>query len=143
MRMKRLHVLRHKLAAHNRRRRHPVLARALGNLGDGEIDTALESADLSRADLFTPRNAIAAHRVRMACMLRAFEVDVHDAVARYWDALKRADHNCSRCMEAGRCRRWLEWGGMNDAPLVFCPNAAAFRTLAVEQARRELSGYMA
>ncbi|MGE0611020.1 MAG: DUF6455 family protein [Hyphomicrobiales bacterium] len=142
MARKRFRNLRRRLAARHRRHRYPVLARALGSLSDAEIDTALADAGLSRVDLFTPRDAVATHRSRMACMLKMLEVDVVDAVERDWETLKQADHVCSRCAEVGRCRRWLEWGGVNEAPMVFCPNAAAFRALAAGQARRKLGGYL-
>lgn len=138
----RLRRFRRKAAARNRRWRNPILARALGYLDDQEVDSALRCAGLSRAKLFTPRDAIARHRVRMAHMLAALEVDVHDAVARNWDDLKQADHNCSVCTQAGRCRRWLQWGRINDAPRVFCPNAALFLQIGVEQAKRSLGRYL-
>lgn len=137
-----LRRLRRSLAARNRRRRHPVLARALGYLNNHEIDSALCRASLTRAKLFTPGDAIAQHRVRMAHMLAALEVNVHDAVQWSWDALKQADQNCSLCKEAGRCRRWLEWGRLNDAPQVFCPNASLFREIGLDQAMRKLGRYL-
>lgn len=138
----RLRRLRRKMAALNRRWRNPVLARALGHLKDHEIDSALSDAGLSRAKLFTPRDAIARHRVRMAHMLATLEVDVHDAVDWNWEALKQADQTCSLCREVGRCRRWLEWGRVNDAPQVFCPNAPLFQEIGADQAIRKLGRYL-
>lgn len=131
-----------RLAAKRRRWNHPVLARSQEHLSDREIDAALVRAGLERADLFTPGNAIARHRVRMAHMLLAFEIDPERAVREHWEALKQADGHCSRCAQVGRCRRWLEWGGRNGAPQVFCPNAALFAAIAAGQARREIGRHL-
>ena len=139
----RLRRFRRKIAVRNRRWRNPVLARALEHLDDREIDSALRRAGLSRAKLLTPRDAIARHRVRMAHMLAALGIDVRDAVERNWDVLKEADRKCSMCREAGRCRRWLDWGRLNDAPQVFCPNAALFQDIGADQALRKLGRYLA
>ncbi len=127
------------LAARRRRWQHPLLARSQARASDAEIDAALRTAGLTRAELFTPQNAIAAHRTRMAHMLAAFEIDVAQATAERWGTFKTADGLCARCTQTGRCQRWLEWGQRNEAPWVFCPNAATFAAIAAEQARAMLA----
>jgi len=139
----RLSRFRRKMAARSRRWRNPVLARALGHLDDREIESALRRAGLSRAKLFTPKNAIARHRVRMAHMLDVLGIDIRDAVEWNWDDLKEADRKCLACRDAGRCRRWLECGRINDAPQVFCPNASLFQDIGADQALRKLRHYLA
>lgn len=126
------HHLGRRLAAKRRRRRHPVLARALTRRSDWDIDRALRRAALTRADLFRAPSAVARHRVRMAHMLNALGVDVGRAVTKHWQALKDADGRCARCAEVRRCRRWLQWGRVNGAYHVFCPNAALFTAIATE-----------
>ena len=125
----------HRITALARRYRHPVLARPLTTAGDREIDTALEQAGLARANLFTPADAIAKHRVHMAYMLAARHIDAERATAEYWQELKLADQTCAGCRDTGRCRRWLEWGGPAEAPSVFCPNAALFEVIGAQQAQ--------
>ena len=142
MSKEKLRRFRRMITVRNRRRQNPVLARALGKLSDREIDSALQNAGLTRARLFTARDAIAMHRVRMAHMLAAWEIDANDAVAENWDALKEADERCALCTQAGRCRRWLEWGRINEASQVFCPNAALLLQLSAEQAKRNLRRYL-
>jgi hypothetical protein len=128
-----LRRIRRKIGARRRRWQHPVLSRTLENLCDDAIDRALRYAGLSRAQLFTSKNAIARHRVRMAYMLAALDVDVDDAVQGNWEAFKEADRNCSLCRQPGRCRRWLDWGQINDAPRMFCPNADLFLKIRADQ----------
>lgn len=134
--------MRKRIAARGRRWCNPVLARSLAKLSDDEIDRALGRARLCRRDLFTARNAIARHRVRMANMLAMLEVDVADAVEEHWDAMKDADHRCSVCPSAGRCRRWIEWCQFNGAPRVFCPNSGIFAHIGAEQAKRHIGRYI-
>jgi hypothetical protein len=112
---------------------NPMLAGTISDLSDDEIDEALAHAGLMRKDLFTPNNAIAQYRFRMACMVTALGIDVEQMVKDHWASLKDADFNCSRCTETGRCLRWLEWGRPNAAPTVFCPNAPVFMSIAAEQ----------
>lgn len=134
--------LRKRIGARSRRWRHPVLARSLGRLSDAEIDEALKAAGLCREGLFIARNAIARHRTRMAHMLAMLGIDIADAVRDHWTALKDADQRCSLCPNVGRCRRWLEWGQVNDAPQVFCPNAGVFDAIGADQAKRQLGRYL-
>lgn len=131
-------LMRRWIAARARRRANPTLARSLSHLSDKEIDAGLVRARLSRTDLFKPHDAIAQHRVRMAHMLAALEIDADQAVASHWTELKHADGVCSRCTQAGRCRRWLEWDTHNEAPQVFCPNAPLFALFGADQANRDL-----
>ena len=49
------------------------------------------------------------------------------------EAFKEADRNCSLCRQPGRCRRWLDWGQINDAPRMFCPNADLFLKIRADQ----------
>lgn len=110
-----------------------VFALPLADVPDSQIDEELTTKGLTRSDLFTAHRAIAPHRVRMANMLRAWQLDARRAVATIWPPLDAADNICSLCPNPGRCRRWLEWGQFNDAPLVFCPNAALFQRIARAQ----------
>lgn len=128
--------------ARRRRWQHPSLARSQACRRDDEIDAALREAGLARADLFTPANAIAHHRVHMAHMLAAIGIDVPRAVDEYWESLKQADGVCAGCSQTGRCRRWLDWGRANAAPDVFCPNAALFRSIPAEQVSAGLGRYV-
>ena len=128
--------LRRIVAAKISRWKHPVLAQALSDLSDEEIDRALSRAGLNREDLFTPDNAIAEHRLRMALMLATLGIDEGHAVDKHWKALKQADNNCSRCSQTGRCHRWLEWGRPNTGPQVFCPNTELFMSIVADQAKQ-------
>lgn len=129
--------LRRWIAVLVRRRRHPLLARTVASVSDDKIDTALARAGVSRAGLFTPKDAIAPHRVYMAHMLVVFGVDVQRAAVEHWIDLKAADGECSACPRRGRCHRWLEWGQLNDAPRMFCANAGLFASIAAQQRQNE------
>ena len=118
--------------------RHSV-ALPLTTADDRHIDAALEQVGLARADLFTPVYAIA-HRVYTAHMLAAHHINVVRAASSRWEELKQADECCARCSNPGRCRRWLEWGGPDDAPAMFCPNAALFDAIAAQQAQDAETG---
>ena len=137
------------IAAKIRRWHNPVLNRTLDELSDDEIDDALARARLTRTDLFAPNDAIAQHRVRMAFMLASLGINVGQAVREHWASLKRADHNCSRCTQTGRCHRWLEWGRPNTGPQVFCHNAtffmsidANFMSIDADQSKHCLGSYL-
>src|SRR5680860_142016 len=99
------------IAALLRRWRFPILARPLGRSRECDIDSALRRAGLTRADLFTPANAIACHRIYMSYMLAARQIDTAWAAAMHWQVLKLADDTCAHCPNTGRCRRWLESQG--------------------------------
>jgi len=121
---------------------NPILARTISDLSDDEIDNALALTGLTRKDLFTPKNAIAQYRFRMACMLTTLGINVEQAVREHWAPLKDADYNCSRCTQTGRCLRWLEWGRPNTGPQVFCPNATFFMSIAADQVESRLRDNM-
>lgn len=91
MAMSKARKLARRIAAKWRRRGNPGLVRSLAHVSNGEIDIALAHAGLERADLYTPKNAIARHRIRMAHMLGAVEIHALRAVRNHWEALKRAD----------------------------------------------------
>lgn len=122
-------------AARIRRWRNPVLAHPLEEASENQIDAALASAGLDRAQLFEPETAVAAYRVRMAGMMKTLGVDAQPLARGSWKSLKRADANCAACRETGRCERWLMWGRPNAGPQVFCPNAQYFMFVAEEQDR--------
>ena len=106
-----------------------VLAEPLTERSDKEIDDALKHACLTRAQLFGAAKATARHRVHMAHMMAALQVDAEHAVAHHWQALKGADEACSKCGQVERCRRWLAWGRRNRAYRAFCPNAELFEEI--------------
>ncbi len=117
-----------------RRLRGGVLAGPLSQAGDKQIDAALKQDRITRTDLFSPSRAIARHRTRLAWMLATWGIDVSRAAREHWQELKAADEQCSRCLNTGRCTRWLEWGQFNAAPMIFCPNAELWSAIALEQA---------
>lgn len=106
------------------------LKRSLTHLSSDELDRVLTSIGKNRRDLFTEFRGNARHRRRLAFMLNHFGVDPDFASHSHWDALRRADENCIRCPNVRRCRSWMSWGARNDAPRVFCPNAALFDEIA-------------
>ena len=114
--------------------RNPVLAGALSRASDDQIDEALKANNMSRADLFRPAHAAAPHRRHMALMLATWGIDIDRATERHWQQLKDAEEKCGRCLNTGRCQRWLEWGRPNTAPNTFCSNAQLWSSIAEEQA---------
>jgi hypothetical protein len=101
----------------------------LGRFSDARLDRWAARAGLARSDLFTPFRGNADHRRLMARMLAYFNVEPAKACASCWQDLRDAEALCARCPNSGRCARWLAWGRRNNAPEVFCPNAALFREL--------------
>lgn len=69
----------------------------------------------------------------MTAMMRHFNLNSDGAAPRYHGALRDAERVCMNCATVKRCKRWLEWGRRNDAPRVFCPNAALFDEVASDQ----------
>ena len=116
-------------------RRNSVLASSLAKQSDDDIDTALKQRGLTRAQLFGAASATAKHRVRISSMMAALQIDAKEAVRHHWPQLKEADEACKRCLQVGRCQRWLEWGWYNGAQKVFCPNAKLFERIAKDQGR--------
>ncbi len=98
----------------------------IADLSEPELDRALRDLGLTRRDLFTISKRNPDRRNRMARLLEHFEVDPERALPRYWGALKDAESVCARCRNVKKCRVWHDWGLGNDAPRVFCPNAALF-----------------
>ena len=125
-----------------RRWQNPVLARTISDLSDDEIDNALARAGLTRKDLFTPDNAIAQYRFRMACMLTTLGINIEQAIREDWATLKDADNKCSRCTQTRQCLRWLEWGRPNTGPQAFCPNATFFKLMVADQVESRLRDNM-
>ena len=118
-------------------RRNAVLASSLAKHSDQDIDAALKQAGLTRAQLFGAARATARHRVHMSSMMVALKVDAREAVEHHWPQLKEADDACARCVQVGRCQRWLEWGWYNGAQKVFCPNAELFEQIAKAPSKPE------
>ena len=106
------------------------LRRSLVRSPSEEIDRVLDSIGITRGQLFTAFPGNARHRRRLAFMLNHFGVDPDFATHSHWDALRRADEKCFHCPNVRRCRSWISWGARNDAPRVFCVNAALFDELA-------------
>lgn len=69
----------------------------------------------------------------MAAMMRHFNFDPARAAPRHQGAVRDAERVCMNCPNVTRCKHWLEWGRHNDAPRVFCPNAALFDDAALHQ----------
>jgi hypothetical protein len=109
-----------------------LLADALSQATDEQIDEELNNRGIARPDLFHPLHATASHRIRLARMLGVWQIGVNRAVAEHWQELKAADEQCSQCESIGRCERWLEWGQINAAPMSFCPNASLWVAIASE-----------
>ncbi len=107
------------------------LLHPLGRASDRSIDEALTAHGLGRADLFTPETTFAPHRHRIAAMLVIHGLSPRDIARDHWAELKDADHRCAYCVNTKRCGRWLRWGRQNDAPRMFCPNAATFEQIKV------------
>jgi hypothetical protein len=101
----------------------------LSRLSDTRLNRWTARAGIERGDLFTVFKGNAAHRQLMARMLVHFNVEPTTAAVQYWQALRNAEAICTCCPNVGRCERWLRWGRKNNAPNIFCPNAALFRRL--------------
>jgi len=106
------------------------LRRSLARSSSDELDRVLRRLGKSRRDLFTEFRGNARHRRRLAFMLNHFGVDPDFATHSHWDALRHADEACLGCPNVRRCRSWMSWGARNDAPRVFCPNAALLDAIA-------------
>jgi hypothetical protein len=101
----------------------------LGRASDKSIDEALTVQGLERSDLFTLGTTFAPHRHRFAAMLLMQGLAPTHIAKNYWHILKGADHRCAYCLNTKRCESWLGWGRYNDAPKMFCLNAAAFERM--------------
>jgi hypothetical protein len=115
------------------RLRGGLLADALGQIPDDQVDAELHERGITRAGLFHPLHAVASHRGRLARMLGAWQIDTRRVVAEHWRELKVAVERCDRCGNAHRCESWLGWGQLNAAPMSFCPNALLWLEIASEQ----------
>jgi len=69
-------------------------------------------------------------------MLHHFHVDPDFATSIYWPELRRAGRICFGCSNVRRCDRWIEQGGGNDAPRVFCPLASSLDEIAGGERQR-------
>lgn len=107
-----------------------VLGRPLSYYSDDELDIALDAVGKSRTHLFTNAPGNASHRRRMAQLIAYFGIQPKLAVEQFWDALKVADGVCLECGNRQRCTNWLDWPASDNAPRVFCPNAATFDVIA-------------
>ena len=105
------------------------LSKGLSCFTDKESVDLLASAGLRRSELFTSFKGNALHRQLMGQMLTHFSVDDEKASEHHWPNLVYAERVCARCPNMGRCRRWFEWGGNNNAPNIFCPNAGLFHQM--------------
>ena len=106
------------------------LRRELSCFSDEQLERVLADAGMTQSDLTAILKGRARNRSLMAAMMEHFGVKPKEAGLRYWGALKDAERVCAHCSNVRRCRRWLEWGARNDAPRVFCPNAALFDEIA-------------
>ena len=100
---------------------------------DPERERCLREAGISPAELRSAGKAARGFRGRMTAMMRHFRFNPDAAAPRYHGALRDAERVCMNCTTVSRCKRWLEWGRRNDAPRVFCPNAALFDDAASDQ----------
>ncbi|MEM7223844.1 MAG: DUF6455 family protein [Pseudomonadota bacterium] len=105
--------------------------------GGGEMARMLAEAGVSQAEAQRGKPAGPKHRRRMAAMMGHFGIDPARADPRYWGAIRDAGRVCVNCPTEGRCHRWLNWGRANDAPRVFCPNAALFDEIASDARTRD------
>jgi hypothetical protein len=101
----------------------------LGRASDKSIDETLTAQGLERSDLFTVGTTFAPHRHRFAAMLFMHGLAPTHIATNHWHTLKDADHRCAYCLNTKRCERWLRWGRYNDAPKMFCLNAATFEKM--------------
>lgn len=115
-----------------------ALGKPLSYHSDQELDRALSALGVTRADLFKVTTRNASHRRRMASLLTHFGVSPHFAVEQFWSLLRDADQACLQCRNKQRCINWLYWPVNNDAPRVFCPNAAVFDAIAFWQETLEI-----
>ncbi len=106
------------------------LKKSVGQLSDEELDRLLISTGRTRKDLFTVFRGNATHRRLMGLMIRHFGLDIDYVIQHHWDALRQAERTCVRCSNVKRCRNWIVWDLENDAPRVFCPNAALLDEIA-------------
>ena len=107
-------------------------------LPDCERDRCLREAGITPAEFRSAGKSARGFRGRMTAMMRHFRLDPDAATPRYHGALRDAERVCMNCATVKRCKNWLEWGRRNDAPRVFCPNAALFDEVASNQ--RKASG---
>jgi hypothetical protein len=105
------------------------LRRSLNTMSEAELVELLARAGLAQGDLFHLAAPVR-HRRRMARMLAHFGLDTERLVRCHWAALREADRTCARCANVRKCHHWFDWGRRNNAPRIFCPNAALFDELA-------------
>ena len=98
-------------------------------MSEAELVEVLARADLTRGDLFHLAAPVR-HRRRLTRMLAHFGLDGEQLVRCHWAALREADRACASCANVRKCRHWFDWGRRNNAPRIFCPNAALFDELA-------------
>lgn len=94
---------------------------------------SLAELGLSEADVATARSG---SETDMRRMMRRFGIDPARVPPHLLGALRDAERVCAHCLEAGRCRRYLERPQGRDAARLFCPNAGLFDWIAAELARR-------
>ncbi len=104
----------------------------LAKFSEPELDGLLGRARMAPVDLLTRARGKASYRRLMSYMLLHFGIDPEQAIRHDWPALCRAESRCADCRSRDRCRRWIGWQRHNDAPMMFCPNAALFQALAIE-----------
>ena len=110
------------------------LNRDLAGYSNKELADLLARARMRRSELFTGFKGNRPHRQLLGRMLSHFGIDRELACEHQWHKLVRADKACAHCANVEKCRRWLAWGRKNDAPNVFCRNAALFTQLRLDLA---------
>ncbi|GBD44052.1 N-acetylgalactosamine-N, N'-diacetylbacillosaminyl-diphospho-undecaprenol4-alpha-N-acetylgalactosaminyltransferase [bacterium HR40] len=112
------------------------IRRPLAETSDAGIDYVLGRLAMSRGQLFTEFPGNAAHRLRLAAMLRRLGIDPSLAAQRSWTRLREMDARCSRCLTVRSCLAWLATTGHAAAPPDFCPNARALAALGASATAR-------
>ena len=107
------------------------LRRRLSRSTDEQLDGALSSVELERADLFTAFRGNARHRKRMAAMMTRFRIDRRQSSEAFRSELRDADSICANCPHVNRCVRLLEWDIGDAMARAFCPNAKLYDRIAI------------
>ncbi len=85
-----------------------------------QSDHLQAEAEHARSPIAMTRDKV---RADLGRMMRSFSVEP-DNVSLYQDELIEAEYACALCQDVGRCRAWMARGCRDDAPRLFCPNAA-------------------
>lgn len=96
----------------------------------GELDHVLSDAGISRCDVWRLVHGHPGAARHFTEMLRRLGVDEAAAPGA---ELRELQWNCNDCQTWRECRDWLAAPAEDEAYREFCPNAAAFEQMAVEQ----------